>query len=341
MKAAVLAAAQRIEVREVERPRIEPHQLLVKLKACGICTLEQRLFTGEMDIGYPVVPGHEASGEVVEVGSAVISGIAVGARVALDLVVRCGECYYCRTGQSNLCLNRFTTKRGVLGGFAEYVAVDPRQAYLIPDHLGYDEAAFSEPLACCIRSLRKIRLDLTEDLLVLGAGPMGQMHVQAAVRMGARVFVSDPDLPRLDLARRMGAFAVIDPSAEDPAAVVKAHTEGRGVDACVITSPAKAALQTAFQATAKGGRVNVYTAYNDKPVLPVDANTVHRSELLITGTEGRTPQDFQQSVRLLSFGFVDVKPLISQRVGFDAIESGIRAALGRETYRVLLEHESA
>lgn len=340
MKAAVLTAAERIEVREMERPRIEPHQLLVKLKACGICTLEQRLFTGEMDIGYPVVPGHEASGEVVEVGSGVISNVKEGARVALDLVVRCGECYYCRTGQSNLCLNRFTPKRSVLGGFGEYVAVDSRQAFAIPDHLGYDEAAFCEPLSCCIRSLRKIRLDLAEDLLVLGAGPMGQMHVQVAVRMGARVFVSDPDRSRLEMARRLGAFAVIDPTREDPAAVVKAHTEGRGVDACVVTSPAPAALKTAFEAVRKAGRVNVYTAYNDKPLLPVDANTVHRSELLVTGTEGRTPQDFHQAVRLLSFGFVDARPLISRKVGFGSIEAGIRAALGRDTYRVLLEHES-
>ncbi|HET6488042.1 MAG TPA: zinc-binding dehydrogenase [Spirochaetia bacterium] len=340
MKAAVLTAAERIEVRELERPRVEAHQVLVKLKACGICTLEQRLFTGHLRLGYPVVPGHEASGVVVEVGTSVYSGIPVGAHVALDLVARCGACHYCRTGRSNLCLNRFSGRRSVLGGFGELVAVDASQVFSIPDHLAFDEAAFAEPLSCCLRSLRAIDLALAEDLLVLGAGPMGQLHVQLAARMGARVFVSDPDHSRLEMARSLGAFAAVDPSREDPSAVVRTHTEGRGVDACVVTSPAPAALQTAFQAIAKGGRINIYTAYDDEPALPVDANTIHRSEVRVLGTEGRTPQDFCQAVRLLSFGFVNVRPLISRKVGFGEIEAGMRAALASETYRVLLEHES-
>ena len=340
MKAAVLTAAERIDVREVADPSPQPHQLLVKLKACGICTLEQRLFTGDMTVGYPVVPGHEAAGQVVEVGSAVISGIEKGARVALDLAVRCGECYFCRSGQSNLCQNRFTSKRSRLGGFGEYVAVDSSQAFPIPDSLSYEEAAFAEPFSCCIRSLRRIGLDMTEDLLVLGAGPMGQMHVQVAARMGARVTVSDPDRNRLQTALRLGASRAIDPTAEDPLAVVRSLTDGRGVDACVVTSPAPAALDTAFQAVRKSGRVNIYTAYNGKPPIPIDANAIHRSEVLITGTEGRTQHDFFQAVRLLSLGLVDAKPLISLKVGMAGIEAGIRAALGRTTYRVLLEHEA-
>jgi L-iditol 2-dehydrogenase len=124
-------------------------------------------------------------------------------------------------------------------------------------------------------------------------------------------------------------------------AVIKAETEGRGVDACVVTSMAAAALDTAFQAVGKNGRVNIYTSYTDKPPLPLDANTLHRNEDTITGSEGRTEQDFLQAVRLLSFGKVDVKPLISMRVGFAGLEKGIRAAMTRDTYRVLLQHEGS
>ena len=339
MKAAVLTAPEKIEIQEVPTPSPRGNELLIKLKNCGICTLEQRLYTGAVKISFPIVPGHEAAGEVAQVGDEVLSDIAPGTRVALDLVLRCGECYYCRSGQSNMCLNRFKKNRKVLGGFAEYIVVSATQAFPIPASLSFAEAAFAEPLSCCVRSLKKIGLHLAEDLLIIGAGPMGQMHLQAALCMGARVFVSDPDQKRLAMARKLGAFAVIDPTAEDLTAVIKGHTEGRGVDACVITATAHVALNAAFDAIRKNGRVNIYTSYTDTPSIPIDANTLHRTEQTITGSEGRTELDFLQAVRLLSFGKVDVKPLISGTVGFAGIEAGIKAAMTRDTYRVLLEHE--
>ena len=135
MKAAVLTEVRNIEVREVDTPAVANNEVLVKLKACGICTLEQRLYTGDMKIYYPIVPGHEASGVVVEAGSAVIGEYKPGARVAVDLVTRCGECYYCRTGQSNMCSNRFRKGQRVLGGFGEYIAVRGSQIYPIPDSI--------------------------------------------------------------------------------------------------------------------------------------------------------------------------------------------------------------
>ena len=339
MRAAVLTAPERIEIRDVETPAPGPGELLVKLKACGICTLEQRLFTGEMKMPYPVVPGHEASGVVTATGPGVLAGYEPGTRVALDLVLRCGACHYCRTGRSNMCQNRFNAGQRVLGGFGEYLVVRQSQAFPIAAGLSFEEAAFAEPVACCIRSLKRVGLRLAEDLLVIGAGPMGQMHVQVASRMGARVFVSDPDAARAAMALKMGAVAAVAPGAL--AALVKERTDGRGVDACVVTSPAPAALEAAFASISKTGRVNVYTAYPGKMALPVDANVLHRSEYAVTGTEGRTERDFYQAVRLLSFGMVDVKPLISRTVGLDGIEAGIRAALTRDTYRVLLAHEGA
>ncbi len=339
MKAAVLTAPETIEIRDVPRPVPRANELLVRLKACGICTLEQRLFTGEMKISYPLIPGHEASGEVVEAGADVMPGFAPGTRVALDLVLRCGECYYCRTGQSNMCQNRFNANHKILGGFGELIAVKSTQAFPIPDSLSFEEAAFAEPVACCVRSLKKVGLHLAEDVLVIGAGPMGQMHVRVACCMGARVFVSDPEASRREMAMKAGAFAAIDPTGGGLIALLKEHTEGRGVDACIVTSPAPGVLEAAFAAICKTGRVNIYTAYADKPVIPVDANTLHRSEQTVTGSEGRTEIDFLQSVRLLSFGKVDVKRLISRKVGYGDLEAGIRAAMTRETYRVLLLHE--
>lgn len=340
MKAAVLTAPEKLELREVPTPVPGRGEVLVKLKYCGICTLEQRLFTGAMKIHYPIVPGHEASGVVVQAGELLYGEVKPGTPVALDLVTRCGECFFCRVGQSNLCLNRSQDGRKVLGGFAEYITVLSKQLFPIPAEVPLAEAAFAEPVACCIRSLKKIGLALAEDLLVIGAGPMGLMHLMVALCLGARVFVSDPDRSRLELARRLGAFLTIDPRQEDLPGIIKSHTEGRGVDACIVTSPAHEALQSAVEAISKNGRINIYTSYDDKPALPVDANTVHKNEQLITGSEGRTEHDFLQAVRLICFRKVNVAPLISAYTSFEGIEEGVRAAMTPKTYRVLLDHES-
>lgn len=340
MKAAVLTAPEAIAVQEVETPAIKPHELLVKLKNCGICTLEQRLFSGERMIYYPIIPGHEASGEIVAVGGELEGRLAVGSRVALDLVNRCGACTYCRSGRSNMCENRFLPGQTLLGGFGEYRAVRPSQVYLIPDRLSFADACFAEPVACCIHSLKKLNLDMTEDLLVLGAGVMGLLHLQTALCLGARVFVADPDRQRLKLAAELGATAVMNPEQEDMGEKLAALTEKRGADACVVTSSEAGALEAAFAAVGKTGRISIFTSYEQPHQLPLDANRVHRDELLITGSEARTELDFLQAVRLLSYEKIAVKPLISMLIPLDAVETGIRAAMSRQTYRVLLDHEA-
>jgi L-iditol 2-dehydrogenase len=340
MRAAVLVSPGRIELQEVETPHIGDQEVLVKTKYCGICTFEQRLFSGDMKFSYPVIPGHEASGEVVEVGRRVLSGLKPGIQVALDLVTRCGECHYCRTGRSNMCLDRFKPGKRTLGGFGEYIAVDSRQVFPLPGGLSLAEAAFAEPVACCLRSLKMVQPALGEDLLVVGAGPMGLMHVQAALCMGVRVIVSDPNATRLAVAEGLGASRTVNPRAEDLGEVVRDLTEGRGVDACILTSPAADALRTAFEVLSKTGRINIYTSYPDQPVLPIDANTLHRSEIHISGSEGRTEQDFHQSVRLLAIGRIRVRALISELVSLGEAERGIRLAMSQDTLRVLLDHDA-
>lgn len=337
MKAAVLVDARKIEIQESNIPVCGAGEVLIRVKYCGICTLEQRLFNGDMKIFYPIIPGHEVSGIIEEVGTGVKSAFKAGDRVAVDMVYRCHQCYFCRTGQSNLCENRFGKGIKPLGGFSEYVVVNPEKVFPVGEKLPLDEAAFAEPVACCLRSLKKLNLTVAEDVLIVGAGPMGLMHLQVALSMGARVFISDVDESRLETAKELGADFTINPANVDAVEAVKAETTGRGVDACVVTSPALPALDAAFKSIRKNGRINIYTAYmQDKPEMPIDMNTLHRNEVLVTGTEGRTEFDFQQAVRLLAFGRVNVKPLISRIVGLNDIEDGITAASGTATQRVLL-----
>ncbi|TFH10718.1 MAG: hypothetical protein E4H08_03005 [Candidatus Atribacteria bacterium] len=337
MKAAVLIEPKKIQIQEVENPKAEDSKIVVRIRNCGICTLEQRLYSGDLKIYYPIIPGHEASGEIVEVGAKVLGGFTPGMRVALDLITRCGQCHFCRTGSSNLCSNRFKPGQQVLGGFGEYIAVDGSQAFPIADNMTLQEAAFAEPVACCIRSLKKLQVTLGENVLIVGAGPMGILHLQVARSMGARAFVSDPNPKRLEVAKSLGAFAVIDPSKEDLQEIIRSETDGIGVDACVVTSPAQAALSSGLSALAKAGRLNIYTSYLEEMPLPIDANKMHRNESLITGSEGRTEFDFYQAVKLIGYGMIDVKSLVSQVVHYENIAEGIEAAMSLDTLRVLLE----
>lgn len=340
MKAAVLVSPGKFEIREMPVPETGKGGILVRLKACGICTLEQRLYSGRMKLPLPVIPGHEASGIIEYVDPAVSADFRPGQRVALDLVYRCGECYYCRIGKSNLCANRFGGGMKMLGGFAEYIAVKPSQVFLLPDTLDFLEAAFAEPLACCIHSLKRMKVAMTEDILIAGAGVMGLLHLLAARCMGLRTTLSDPDPARRETARSLGADFVIDPAAVDAAAFGREITGGLGFSSCVVTSPAPEALASSLGALAKAARLNIYTAYDDFTALPVDANAVHRQEILITGAEGRLAEDFFQATRLLSFRKVNVRPLVSATCSFSTLDKGFALAASGRAFRVLLDHEA-
>jgi L-iditol 2-dehydrogenase len=158
--------------------------------------------------------------------------------------------------------------------------------------------------------------------------------------MGLRTTVSDPDPERRQMAKALGADFVVDPSVTDLPKFARDITGGLGYSSCVVTSPAPIAFSSAIESLAKAARLNIYTAYEDKMSIPVDANAIHRQELLITGTEGRLEEDFLQAVRLLAFGKVDVKPLVSAVTSYSTIDEGFRTALSKHAYRVLLEHEA-
>ncbi|MDT4761103.1 alcohol dehydrogenase catalytic domain-containing protein [Sphaerochaeta sp. PS] len=340
MQRAYITEPGHMEIREGERPLPKAHELLVKVAYCGICTLEQRLFLGKRTIYYPIIPGHEASGTVVAIGSDVVSNHCIGDHVALDLVTRCHICPPCLSGNSNLCEMRHRKEQSVLGAFSEYMTVKPDQAHLLPKELPLEHAAFTEPLACCIRSLGKVRLEAGETILILGAGTMGLLHMKLAQAMGARAIVCDIIAERLDFARKLGSYAAIDGS--DPIRFhqeIQALTTGRGVDCCIITSPAAQASVLAFQSLAPAGRLNIFTSYDDKPPFPIDMNTVHRSEFQITGSEGRSELDFSQAVRVLSNHTIEVGQLISKIYPLADVEDAMAAALEKASYRILIHME--
>jgi len=341
MKSIYLTEPKQLEIRKEPIPVPQEHEILVKIAYCGICTLEQRLFDGERKIYYPIVPGHEASGVVVSVGRQVYTTVSEGDHVVLDLVNRCHACPACLSGNSNLCENRFKKGQRVLGAFSQYMVVKSDQLQVIPKSLPLTQAAFTEPLACCIRSLRKVKATLGDTILISGAGTMGLLHVKAALAMGVRVIISDVNATRLADAKHMGAAAIVDPSDADAfTELIMAMTMGRGVDSCIITTPAVCAVESAIKVLSPSGILNIYTSYGDKPNLPVDMNTIHRNEFVITGSEGRSENDFYTATRALVNRKVVVDDLVSRIYPMDQATKAVEAAASGAMYRVLLDMEA-
>ncbi|MDX1521270.1 MAG: alcohol dehydrogenase catalytic domain-containing protein, partial [Anaerolineae bacterium] len=200
MKAIVFPSPETIAVEEVPDPTCQPDEVILKIASSGICGTDLHIYKGEYIADFPLIPGHEFSGTIVEVGKNV-DYWAVGDRVTADPNIFCGYCDFCRNEQANHCLNWSGVGVTRNGGFAEYVAVPARNCYPVPDSLTDAQAAFIEPLACVAYALRRLRVWPADKVLIVGAGPMGLLLVQALQHNGAsQVVAVDKNSERLALA---------------------------------------------------------------------------------------------------------------------------------------------
>ncbi len=298
------------------------------------------MFTGEEKY-YPLSGGHEVSGELVAVGPFVHTDAKPGDRVVAATLNRCGYCESCRKGLDSNCDNSFKPQRNMdvpgPSGLSEYVLIQDYMLYKGSNDVSFDEQALTEPLACVIRSVHKAQVRLSENVVVVGAGIMGLLHLTIAKKFGARVIVSEPNPVRAKFAKDLGADVVIDPTKEPFVDQVKGLTGGRGADAIFCAVSIAGAVETAMDAAAKGGRVMVYASIHPRGTkISVDPNIFHNKEVTLTGTVSQSRQDIQEAIRMISLGLVDLKPFISKTFPFDKLEDAIKSALQPDTYRVLV-----
>jgi len=330
------------QIRFDERPIPEPgpRQALVKVKACALCTWEQRSYTGEEPL-YPLSSGHEVSGELVKLGSKIFTEAKIGDRVVASMLTRCGTCESCRRGMDNLCDNSQKAFRdsGVAGpaGLAEYVLLDDYQLYPASNEVPFEELCLAEPLACVIRSVRMAAVGRADRVVVVGAGIMGMLHLMLLKQAGATVFVSEPNGQRADFARALGADGIINPSDGSFSKKVRAWTAGRGADLIVCAVSVGAVVEQAVEAVAKGGRVQVYASIHPRGSrISIDPNLFHSKEIVLTGTISQDRRDMFQAVRMICSGSIDLKPLISRCFPLLRLEEALQAALQPDTYRVIV-----
>ncbi|MCP2163547.1 zinc-dependent alcohol dehydrogenase family protein [Goodfellowiella coeruleoviolacea] len=302
MRAAIVDRPGSIRVGDVPDPKPGERQVVVKVGACGICGTDLHIADGHFPpTPYPIVPGHEFAGEIVEVGSDVPGDWRVGDRVAVDPSLYCGYCTPCRSGHGNLCENWNATGDTVNGAFAEYVAVPAANCYRIPDSMTWQQGALVEPVSCAVHGVRRVGVEAGERFLVMGAGTMGLIMQQLLQRAGARVTVVDRNTARLDRATSLGAHAVAGDVAD---------LDGEVFDAAADCTGAVPAIEAAFDSLRRGGRLLVFGVAPEQDRVSLSPFRIYNDEITVVGSMA-VLNSFGAALDLVASGAIDTGALLT------------------------------
>jgi L-iditol 2-dehydrogenase len=320
MKAMLLSEYQKLDIVDMPTPEIGPEDLLVQVKACGICGSDIHGWDGSSGRRIPpLVMGHEAAGIVSQLGE-LVQGFQVGDRVTFDSTVSCGRCPSCRKGSINLCENRQVL--GVScnefrrhGAFAEYVSVPQNICYPLPPDLPFEHAALIEAVSIAVHAANRTPIKLGDTALVVGSGMIGLLVVQAIRLRGcSRVIAVDLEDSKLQIAKSLGADEVLNARNCDVIAEVKRLTQGRGADASLEVVGATPTVRTAIEATRRGGSITLVGNLAPQVELPLQA--VVTRELSIYGSCASNGE-YPECIEYLRQGAIRVEPLITAMATLD------------------------
>lgn len=302
MRAAVLVEPGRFELREVPRPEPGPGEALIRVARTGICGTDMHMFRGHYAADrLPLVPGHEFTGHVAALGGP-WPGLREGMPVVVDMNIGCTVCYWCRRNEILNCPEMQQMGITVDGAFADFIRVPARLVIPAPANADPAVLALTEPLACVVRAARKARVRFGQSVAVLGAGPVGNLHVQLLRTIGAApIIVSDLSRDRVRMALEAGAdFGTADPAALRD--LVMEHTGGRGAD-IVIESVGSAELyRTAQTLMRKGGHLAAFGLTAPGETLAVDLLRTILEETSLKGSVAGMGQDMHDALTLLAHG---------------------------------------
>ena len=324
-----------VEVRRV--PIYEPgeDEVLIKVAYAAICPWDVRAFSGlSSSVAFPRVLGHEVSGTVAAIGKKVKS-FEVGQHVCPDMIVKCGVCKACRSGLANRC--RRPTFQQFRGGYADYVCLPEKNIFALKPGTSLKAAALMEPLACVTRGQTLLDLYPGQFELVVGAGPIGLMHMQVAKTFGAQVIVSDPINERLAKAKELGADWVINPNEADLPKLIKDVSDNWGADSIVVTVGSARLVEQMLPLLAPGGKLNIFAGIYPKDELHIDPNLIHYGEFSLTGSADSTPTDMLHALSFIENGQVKTADLISHIFPLEELGKGIETVKNRVGLKVVVE----
>ena len=318
-----------LRVEEVDIPKIGRGELLIRNHVALTCGTDLKMYLrGHRLATPPLIIGHEFAGTVERVGEDV-EGFEEGMRVVSANSAPCMSCYYCRIDKPNLCdhLDEVLIGFSSPGAYAEYVRLPTRivklNTYEIPKDVPFEAAAFVEPLACVVHGIELSNIRAGDLVFVIGAGPIGLMHVQLAKIRGAKtVVVADASPERLQRAAQLGADQLI--ASNDSAGQVKTLTENRGADITIEAVGKPETWELAVQATRKGGTTVLFGGCPAGSRASVDTGLVHYGELTLRGVFHHTPRDVREALRLISTAQINVAPLVTHRMRLTEVEEALR-----------------
>lgn len=345
MRVARFHAPGDLRLEDADEPVPGAGEVKIRVRQCSTCGTDVKIFNhGHHHLVPPRVIGHEIAGEVVEVG-ADVAGWAPGDKVQVIAAIPCGTCAECLRGRMTVCPNQTSMGYHYDGGFAEYMVVPEVVLAVdglnrIPDGVSFAEASVAEPLACVVNGQELAGVGRGDDVVVVGAGPIGCLHVRLARASGARrVFLVELNRSRLDMsANAVGPDAAICGAESDAVDEVRKLTDGRGVDVVITAAASGAAQQDALQMAARSGRISFFGGLpKDRPTITLDSNLVHYRELTIFGANGSSPAHNKQALGLIAAGQVPVHDLITHRLRLSELPDAIELVASGNAIKVTIE----
>lgn len=337
MKSVVMYSPGDVKIEESAKPNPKIGEVLIKVKKSGVCGTDYLLYQGYYYANFPIIFGHEYSGEVVELGGEV-SNINIGDRVTVDPNIVCHRCYYCRIGEEHLCENLITLGIHKNGGFAEYSLVPERNIYKMPDNLSFAQGALAEPLACAMRGIEVSNIKQGDTVLILGAGGMGNLVMQLAKNSGAsNILVSEPNRKRREVAIEYGATNAIDPNEKDVEKEIK-KMKYCGADVVFECTGISKVAESALHLSRKGGHIILFGVCPKGETIPVTPFDINENELFISGSFNN-PYTQVKAVEMLSSGKIKTDKLINPVFSISEFNKVWGTFGGEDTMRIMIDME--
>jgi L-iditol 2-dehydrogenase len=322
MKAAVLYGVKDLRVEDLDIPSINPGELLVRVRAATTCGTDVKIYQRGYVSGVikpPTIFGHEWAGDVVEVGEGV-SWVKKGMRIRAGNSGPCLQCRMCQVSHFNLC----EEMTWLWGAYAEFIKVPPPITRInvqeLPPQLTYEEAAVTEPLACCLHGIKKCNIEPGDTVVIIGEGPIGLLHLQLARLMGGRTLIVCGLIEeRLKKAEKLGADITINASIEQTIREIKVLTDGYGADVVIEAVGLPATWEEALRVVRKGGTVLEFGGCPPGTEIQVSTEQLHYDETTLIGAFHATPSDFRRALTLITSGLIQVKPIITKQMPLEQI----------------------
>lgn len=335
MKAVLFKGKGRLEIEDVAIPKVDKEEVLVEVKATGICGTDRHIYNGEAPAKPPMIPGHEIAGVVVDLGERV-SNLKRGDRIAVDPNIFCNNCFYCKRGEIHLCENLEAVGVTRDGGFAQYVLIPAANVYRLPDSISYTAGAMVEPLSCCLHGIDIAEVQTGDLVVVLGGGAIGLILAQLALLSGAReVIISEPDSSKREKAKSLGLENVVVP---DMIKEVVTNLSKYGADVVIEAVGRAETVAQSFELVRRGGTIVLFGVSPEDMKLPISPFDIYQKELTVKGSY-INPFVTDRAIDILASGKIEVEGLVTKKYSLEDLPDYFSKGKGSQDIKSLLVFE--